>query len=534
MPKAYSYIRFSTPEQAKGNSIVRQTEAAAKYARDNGLTLDESVTYLDAGVSGFKGENAETGMLAAFLRAVETGIIEEGSYLLVENLDRISRQNVARAASRLTDICYLGITVITLNDGKRYSREVLEADSMAFIMAVLVFSRAHEESATKSKRGLDNWRRKRDSAIKLKKPITKRVPAWLQLSADRQEIIPVDDRVAIVRELYQKHLDGVGIPALAIMLNERGIECWGEGGRKARQWHQSYVKKILSNPAVIGQYTPYTLAERKKPLRSQTPLPPMPNYYPAIIDEESFYRVQDLHKDHKLRGKKTSQEIQSIFARLARCPYCGQMMTRVNKGSRWQYLVCTTAKMRKGCYYVLVPYARAEEALLNGIFHAIPADTHKRRRIASEINSATVRISEIEKDIENYLEAVRTGTRSNDDEVLNFDFETEAGGKGLFVRRLFEEVAVLEANKKQHEDRIAELRASSYFSDSSKVAAKIAALSSAKEAASKAEINKCLHDLLSKIVIDYDDEGYMFLHFKHSDKVGKIRLEGYKSPIKSK
>jgi hypothetical protein len=30
--KAYSYVRFSTPAQAKGGSLLRQTEKAEQYA----------------------------------------------------------------------------------------------------------------------------------------------------------------------------------------------------------------------------------------------------------------------------------------------------------------------------------------------------------------------------------------------------------------------------------------------------------------------------------------------------------------------
>jgi DNA invertase Pin-like site-specific DNA recombinase len=44
---AYSYIRFSTPEQALGDSERRQMEAARDYATANGLQLDESLTFDD-------------------------------------------------------------------------------------------------------------------------------------------------------------------------------------------------------------------------------------------------------------------------------------------------------------------------------------------------------------------------------------------------------------------------------------------------------------------------------------------------------
>ena len=52
--KAYSYLRFSTPEQLKGDSQRRQLEAARAYALEQGLELDESLTFQDLGVSGFK------------------------------------------------------------------------------------------------------------------------------------------------------------------------------------------------------------------------------------------------------------------------------------------------------------------------------------------------------------------------------------------------------------------------------------------------------------------------------------------------
>ena len=38
--RAYSYVRFSTPQQQEGASFQRQIEKATKYALDHGLTLD--------------------------------------------------------------------------------------------------------------------------------------------------------------------------------------------------------------------------------------------------------------------------------------------------------------------------------------------------------------------------------------------------------------------------------------------------------------------------------------------------------------
>src|ERR1700741_37030 len=125
-PRAYSYRRFSTLEQGKGHSLQRQTEAASAWAAANGVVLDEELTFQDKGVSGFTGANLETGELGVFLERVKDGTIPRGSWLLVENLDRISRQSPRKAMRVIEDIVGAGVTVVDLSDGGReYSAENL-------------------------------------------------------------------------------------------------------------------------------------------------------------------------------------------------------------------------------------------------------------------------------------------------------------------------------------------------------------------------------------------------------------------------
>lgn len=53
-PVAYSYVRFSSPRQAEGDSFRRQTERAAAYCARRGWKLSDD-NYQDLGVSAFKG-----------------------------------------------------------------------------------------------------------------------------------------------------------------------------------------------------------------------------------------------------------------------------------------------------------------------------------------------------------------------------------------------------------------------------------------------------------------------------------------------
>lgn len=109
---AYSYVRFSTPQQLKGDSLRRQLEASERYVTENGLVLDETLNLRDLGISAFRGKNVERGALGAFIKAIETGKVKEGSYLIVESLDRLSREKevvAERSASVISQTLTVGV-----------------------------------------------------------------------------------------------------------------------------------------------------------------------------------------------------------------------------------------------------------------------------------------------------------------------------------------------------------------------------------------------------------------------------------------
>jgi DNA invertase Pin-like site-specific DNA recombinase len=87
MIRAYSYLRMSTAEQIRGDSLRRQLEQSRDYAAKHGMTLVEDLR--DIGISAFHGANAAEGALGLFLAAVKAEKVEAGSYLLVESLVRL-------------------------------------------------------------------------------------------------------------------------------------------------------------------------------------------------------------------------------------------------------------------------------------------------------------------------------------------------------------------------------------------------------------------------------------------------------------
>src|SRR5436305_1298486 len=59
MPSAFSYLRFSTPKQAEGDSIRRQTELTAAWCARNKVQLDTSLSLRDEGVSAYRGKHRD-------------------------------------------------------------------------------------------------------------------------------------------------------------------------------------------------------------------------------------------------------------------------------------------------------------------------------------------------------------------------------------------------------------------------------------------------------------------------------------------
>src|SRR5215469_5636971 len=149
---AYSYIRFSTPDQAKGDSLRRQTELAEAYCQRCGWKLS-TASYRDLGVSARRGKNALVGNLGEFLKAIESGAVKPGSALIVESLDRITRQGIDEGYDLIKRILKAGILLVTLSPEREFDVSATKSLSKGALEIQLILERAAEESVRKSVRG---------------------------------------------------------------------------------------------------------------------------------------------------------------------------------------------------------------------------------------------------------------------------------------------------------------------------------------------------------------------------------------------
>jgi DNA invertase Pin-like site-specific DNA recombinase len=539
--KAYSYVRFSTPDQAKGDSKRRQIAMTAEYAERHNLDLDDSLTYQDEGVSGFKGKNAETGKLAEFLEAVHLGLVPQGSVLLVENLDRISRQTARKALRTLEQIIESGVSLVTLTDGKEYDEAAID-DGLGFTMAMLTFIRANEESERKSHRGHQAWIGKK---AKLKEQImTKTCPAWIEPLPDMTGFKVIPDRARIVKKIFALTLKGVGVNKIAQDFNAKGLEPWGKGRKKAARWHVSYVQKILASRAVVGDLADYFREYDKAASKyRRTPTGKThKGYYPRIISPADFAKVQAQTKKNPGRGRARGGKISNLLAGLGQCPKCKGTMTNSNKGgNNRSRLVCAKAKAKAGCKCHPVSLDKIEAAIVLNVLH-----------LAADIPSGS-------PETEAKLSAVREqfGSEEAGLEQLRITMKDYPEiGIGLFRELGIREKRVKEL-RQERDELLSRRQDSSYLVVKGRVKDLMAALGLKSEKAErataealgamvtrdhwgrvrvtapidKAAVNACLKRLFEFVAVDYRKKGSEHLAFKwHGGKVTRIPYETDKLP----
>ncbi len=484
-PKAYSYIRFSTPEQEKGDSLRRQEQDAKNYAEEHGLELDDSQKFKDLGISGYKGTNRIDGALKKFIELVDRGEVPKGSVLIIEHLDRLSREKVSIALRLFLDLLEKGIQIVTLQDKMKYDENSIN-NHVQLIISIVLMSAAHDESVKKSirvRKATEEKKKKlRNGEIKR---FSTRCPLWVEWSDKQEEFVLIKDVPEAIKLIFKKRLEGKGSYKIEKELN-LDPNIWKppiKGRNKSGGWREAYINKILRSRSVIGEFQPHKIkTERTKKngeyieIERRVPVDdPIKNYYPQIIDEGTFFRVQEIIKQNsKLPGNAgggNTDRAKSLFTNIIKCGICGSSMVYRQTGKDvWQYLICDSAKRKNEVPIRIRPIEEQS--------HAIMAAKLNRRKIPeivfqTELNVCNARhvpYSEFESiffenfeelDVSKFLpdEAETTKhKKAKENELAKKKFELDEIQKK--IKSLFElkDYTGEEENKKMYDQEATELR----------------------------------------------------------------------------
>ncbi|ELH4810874.1 recombinase family protein [Vibrio vulnificus] len=381
MSHIYQYSRISTTMQQQGSGLQRQREDTAKLITKLSKELNLPIfdkPLEDAGRSAFHGKHLENGVFGVFLAAIERNEVKSGSVLVVESLDRLSRQSPNIAQSMMLQIINKGVRIYTTIDNTMYdSSEEPAALMMKLIMSVLKFTTAHEESAKKSHRTKRNIEQ---SCIKYFEDNTTIVlggkpPSWM--NNDRT---PKPEEIEDVKLMIALRMKGYGFKVIANKVNAK------HGFIK---WAPNTVSNILKSRALYGEKnvvagnTKYTL----------------PDYYPVLISKTDWLAMQPNHRINSTAEKNSM--ITGIG--ITKCANCGKgLVSRHYAESNLLRTMCNAKhKLKEDCSLSFNSYI-AEFIVLqmcaDKVWKSRSVDT---RDIDEEIASTEIALLDLESNLEN-------------------------------------------------------------------------------------------------------------------------------------
>lgn len=437
-PRIYSYVRFSSMKQKNGSSLQRQEKSIEAYAKEKGLPIDDTLNMKDLGVSGYRGDNSKTGALGEFLRLCEKGKIAKGSILVIEQLDRLSRLPWQEATKIAQTIMKAGVTIKELFDDQEYS------DPDDFDSAMQLMSSLHQANKFSSKLGK---RRKDANEIKRKenKPFTSTCPQWMQMKKDKSGFELIKEKANIVKKIVKYALEGYGDKRLCERLNKEKVPTISG----FKNWQVSYIQKILTHPALIGEYHAKEIIDGKSKLRKDYIFK---EYYPPVITQKEFLMIKANRKRRTHQRGPIGKNVSNLFTGILFDARDGFPLQRLVKNIPRLISSSYRNGLTHKNYLLTFPYEPFENALLFFLADKVQlSDLYQDNHINGVEDKTDVLFSE--------LSEIEDKIRTCEGEILN---EVDA-------KSLANVLKILNAKKSEKESEIAKERSKHFTNENSAI-----------------------------------------------------------------
>ena len=316
------YCRLSQDDGREGesNSISNQKEILAQYARANGF--HNTMFFVDDGISGTTFDRPDFQRMQRMIENGEIGVV------IVKDLSRFGRNYLD--VGEYLEIKYptLGVRFIAIQENV----DTLKNTGTEMMPFNNIFNEWYAAQTSKKIRAV--WKSKADKGER----IAAAIPYGYIKSQDDPKQWVIDEEAAkVVRYIFELTLEGLGPMKIARRLEDEQIlsptAYYLENGRKSSSdistrgkcaWSTTSVRHILEN----RQYTGCTVNFKtslvsykvhKTVYNPEEEWQIIPNTQEAIIDEDTFNRVQEL-RDSRRRNTSTGRE--SLFSGLLYCADC--------------------------------------------------------------------------------------------------------------------------------------------------------------------------------------------------------------------
>ena len=316
------YCRLSQDDGRDGdsNSIVNQREILSQYARSNGF--HNTQFFVDDGVSGTTFDRPDFQRMQRMIENGEIGTV------IVKDLSRFGRNYLD--VGKYVEIKYpsLGVRFIAIQENVDTLKNV-GTEMMPFNN---IFNEWYAAQTSKKIRAV--WKAKAEKGER----IGFIAPYGYQKSeSDPKQWIVDEPAAKVVRYIFQLCIEGLGPTQIAHRLEDEKVICptayYMSLGRKTSNpmpkrgeyaWETSTIKHILANRQYTGCTVNFktSLVSYKVHKTVHNPKEEwqiIPNTQEAIIDEDTFNRVQEL-RDGRRRNTATGRA--SLFSGLLYCADC--------------------------------------------------------------------------------------------------------------------------------------------------------------------------------------------------------------------
>ena len=291
---------------------------------------------MDRGVSAFRSTHQKTGALGAFIDAAEAGTIPPGSILVVEDVDRFSRDTASRAEELLLKLFNQELALGIVRDDVIVDREKYDTDIGVRVMLLTRRDAANDYSAKLSDRIHNVWDKRRQAWEQNGTLYLGRGSRPFWLGDNGTNFIVDQDAAEIIRLIFKLSTEeNMGSTQIAKRLKELGIRAARGGAFSAPR-----VNKVLTDQRVIGEKV-WPNGDVAK------------GYFPRVVDQDLWERnavTRERRDDNKGRAGR-SAVVNNILAGTVYCA-CGAPMSfgqssqkvRTKRGKSYPYLRCTARR----------------------------------------------------------------------------------------------------------------------------------------------------------------------------------------------
>ena len=326
-----AYARVSSGKDAMLHSLSAQISYYNSYIGKRG-DWEFSGIYADEAITGTKETRPE------FQRLLEDCRSKKIDMVITKSITRFAR-NTVTLLQTVRELKLLGIDVFF----EKENIHSLSTDG-EFMLTILA-SYAQEESRSVSEN--QKWRIRK--MFEQGRPNTGNMLGYRLLDG-KLNIIP--EEAEIVKTIFADYLSGMGRNAIVKKLNNAGIST-----RSGALWREDALYRILRNEKYSGDmllqktFRLDHLSKKKQINRGELPMYQVIDSHDAIIDKETFAKVQFeiAHRVARFHYKPQPKK-QYLFTSLICCGQCGKHYLRkqANAGSKYvkPIWICTTFNFR--------------------------------------------------------------------------------------------------------------------------------------------------------------------------------------------